>query len=176
MNAMLAQFGGSSFGGPPAIFMFFFVAIFGIVIGGILFNIGKGVTEWASNNAQAERCDDAEIVAMRTEVSGGKNSTSTTYYATFELAGAERKELEISGRDYGLFAEGDTGRLTHQGTRFLGFARQPKRASSPPVMESSAPGNLLCTYCGSAIPSGQIKCQSCGWTWKPKPMESSPVT
>ena len=27
------------------------------------------------------------------------------------------------GRDYGLMAEGDEGRLTFQGTRFLGFER-----------------------------------------------------
>ena len=77
MNALLAQFGGSGFG-PPPIFMFFFVAIFVIVIGGILFGIGKSVSEWASNNAQPAQCDDARIVSKRTEVSGGQKSTSTS--------------------------------------------------------------------------------------------------
>ena len=175
MNAMLMQFGGSSFGGPPPIFMFFFVAIFVIVIGGILFNIGKGVNEWASNNAQPERLDDAEIVSKRTEVSGGEKSTSTTYFATFELAGGERKELEVTGRDFGLFAEGDQGRLSHQGTRFKGFTRRADKVE-PEVEEPPSQRNLSCDYCGSAIPAGQIKCASCGWTWKPRPIESSPVS
>jgi hypothetical protein len=175
MNQMLAQFGGSSFGGPPPIFMFFFVAIFVLVIGGILFNIGKGVTEWADNNAQPERLDDAEIVSKRTEVSGGEKSTSTTYFATFELVGGERKELEVTGRDFGQFAEGDRGQLTHQGTRYLGFARQRERPEITVAPAASLP-NLTCDYCGSAIPSGQIKCASCGWTWKPKADESALTT
>ena len=166
MNLMLAQFGGPSFGGPPPIFMFFFVVIFMIVIGGIIFNIGKGVVEWSSNNAQPELCDDAEVVAKRTEVSGREKSTSTTYYVTFELPGGERKELELSGSEYGQFAEGDTGRLRHQGTRYLGFTRQPRHAD-PPLVESTVPKNLLCAYCGNAIPNGEIKCAGCGWTWRP---------
>lgn len=149
-------------------FMLIFAAIFLFVIGGILFNIGKGVSEWASNNSQPQRYDDAEIVAKRTEVSGGEKSTSTTYYTTFELAAGERRELEVDGSDYGQFAEGDTGRLMHQGTRFLGFAREPRRkADAPPIV--NIPQHLTCDYCGSALPSGKIKCEGCGWTWKPAP-------
>jgi hypothetical protein len=150
--------------------MFFFVAIFVIVIGGILFKAVQGVAAWSSNNAQPERCDDAEIVSKRTEVSGGEKSTSTTYYTTFELAGGERKELEVKGRDYGQFAEGDKGQLRHQGTRFLGFMRHLDRAEEPPrLAEVEVPANLLCAYCGGAIPTGKIKCDGCGWTWKPAP-------
>lgn len=162
----MAQFGG----GPPGIFLFFFVAIFVVVIGGILFNIAKGVGEWTSNNAQEQRTNAAELVAKRTEVSGGKNSTSTSYYATFEFSGGERKELEVGGGDYGQFAEGDLGQLTHQGTRFLGFVRGPRRPSEPPMIPvAQIPQNLSCAYCGSAIPAGKIKCEGCGWTWKPAP-------
>ena len=156
--------------------MFFFVAIFVFVIGSILFNIGKGVSEWADNNAQPERCNDAEIVSKRTEVSGGERSTSTTYYATFELPGSERKELKISGRDYGQFAEGDWGRLRHQGTRYLGFDRQPRSVKPPLVSRTDAPDNLLCTYCGSAIPAGKVKCDGCGWTWRPGKPEEADVS
>src|SRR5215471_5803150 len=95
--------------GPPPIFILFFVVIFAIVIGKILFSIGSSVSEWSDNNAQPERCDDAEIVSKRTEVLGGEKSTSTRYYTTFELAGGERKELKVGGREYGQFAEGDQG-------------------------------------------------------------------
>ena len=32
-------------------------------------------------------------------------------------------ELEMSGEQYGLIAEGDQGQLTFQGTRFISFER-----------------------------------------------------
>jgi hypothetical protein len=33
-------------------------------------------------------------------------------------------EFSISGRDYGLLAEGDVGELEFQGTRYHGFSRK----------------------------------------------------
>jgi hypothetical protein len=159
--------------GPPPIFMFFFVAIFVVVIGGILFSIGKGVSEWSSNNAQPELTVDAEIVSKRTEVSGREHSTSTTYYSTFEMEGGARLEVKLSGHDYGQFAEGDTGRLSYQGTRFLGFVRQVRPAEALPVMQPAPPPNLQCAYCGNAIPAGKIQCAGCGWTWKPARLDDA---
>lgn len=149
----------------PLFFILFFV-IFAIVVGGILINIFKGVGQWASNNAQPVQTEQAKIVAKRTEVSGGERSTSTTYYATFELPSGQRRELQISGADYGQFAEGDIGGLTLQGTRFLGFTRQarPIEAEPPPL---ARPEMLACAYCGGAIPAPKVKCESCGWTWRP---------
>ena len=163
---MFAQFGDSSFG-PPPIFMFFFVAIFVLVIGGFLFNIGKGVTEWASNNSQSEQCDEVRILSRRTDVSGGEKSTRTTYYITFEMNGGGRKEMEVEGRDYGQSAEGDCGQLRHQGTRFLGFTLARGGGIKARTVDAAVPENLACTYCGNAIPAGEIKCAGCGWTWKP---------
>ena len=32
-------------------------------------------------------------------------------------------ELSVKSSEYGMLAEGDSGRLTFQGTRFLGFER-----------------------------------------------------
>ena len=49
---------------------------------------------------------------------------STWYYATFEAESGDRMAFAVSGREYGLLAEGDKGRLTFQGTRFLGFEQQ----------------------------------------------------
>ena len=151
----------------PSLFLFVFFAIFLIVAGLILFTIVKGIGQWASNNAQPVQQDPAEVVAKRTEVSGGEKSTSTTYYATFELAGGVRKELHLPGRGYGQLAEGDRGQLTHQGTRFLGFARQPRVAETTPPPIAAPPPNLVCAYCGNALPAGAVKCGSCGWTWRP---------
>ena len=42
---------------------------------------------------------------------------------TFQVDSGDRMELSVTGQEFGLIAEGDTGKLTFQGTRFLGFER-----------------------------------------------------
>ena len=71
------------------------------------------------------------VTAKRTNVSRhsgadgvGHTASSTTYYATFEVESGDRMELQLSGQDYGLLAEGDRGYLTFQGSRYLGFERE----------------------------------------------------
>ena len=54
----------------------------------------------------------------------GHTTTSTTYYVTFQVESGDRMELNLSGQEYGLLAEGDRGKLTFQGTRYLGFERE----------------------------------------------------
>ena len=49
--------------------------------------------------------------------------TYTYYYVTFEVDSGDRMELGVEDAEYGLLVEGDRGRLTFQGTRFLGFER-----------------------------------------------------
>ena len=51
-------------------------------------------------------------------------TSSTTYYATFQVESGDRMELRLSGAEYGMLAEGDRGRLTVQGTRYLSFERE----------------------------------------------------
>lgn len=51
-------------------------------------------------------------------------SSSTTYYVTFQVDSGDRMEFSVSGQEYGLLAEGDRGKLTFQGTRYLGFERE----------------------------------------------------
>ena len=170
MNEMLAQFGGSPFGGPPKIFTLFFVVIFAMVIIRILKAVFKGLGNLSDDSGGSLLTETATVVAKRSEVEGSRNSTDTTYYGTFELAGAHRIEMEVSGREFGMLAEGDRGELTHQGKRFQSFARQVTPVAPPPVEEPPTRKNLLCAYCGGAIPLGQTKCVSCGWTWKPKPV------
>ena len=55
---------------------------------------------------------------------GFHSTTSTSYYATFQVESGDRMELSMTGTEYGLLAEGDRGKLTFQGTRYLGFERQ----------------------------------------------------
>ena len=54
---------------------------------------------------------------------GFHTTTSTSYYVTFQVESGDRIELCVSGTEYGMLVEGDTGRLTFQGTRYLSFER-----------------------------------------------------
>ena len=49
--------------------------------------------------------------------------TFTSYYVTFQVESGDRMEFEISDTEYGMLAEGDSGKLTFQGTRYLNFQR-----------------------------------------------------
>lgn len=50
--------------------------------------------------------------------------SALTYYVTFQVESGDRMEMSVSGSEYGTLAEGDKGKLTFQGTRFLTFNRE----------------------------------------------------
>lgn len=171
--------------GPPAIFMFFFVTIFVVIIGMVLFRVVKGVSEWSDNNQQPVLTVPAKVVTKRTSLSvysdntgtaGSSNfhhgtSSSTSYFATFEFSSGDRKEFSLSAAQYGLLAEGDTGELTFQGTRYQGFNRH---AAAPEVRTEAAPAeqgtvpiqDAFCPYCGLPVNADFKFCPQCS---KPLP-------
>ena len=108
-----------------------FYIISAIVIGAILFAIIKGIAQWGYNNKQPVLTVSARVTGKRENTTRHDNmlndnmmsSTSTTYYATFEVESGDRMEFPISAREYGHLAENDHGGLTFQGTRYLGFVR-----------------------------------------------------
>ena len=51
------------------------------------------------------------------------SSSHTSYYVTFEFESKDRTEFCVNGKEYGMIAEGDYGKLKFQGTRFLEFNR-----------------------------------------------------
>ena len=110
--------GFGAFGGMP----WFALVFFAIVIGVIVFTIGRGLFQWTSNNASPVETQRARIVNMRTDVHRHEGS-HTWYYATFEFDNGERLELGVRDREYGQLAIGDAGMLTYQGTRYKGFER-----------------------------------------------------
>lgn len=88
----------------------------------------QGIAQWNKNNHSPRLTVDATVVAKRTNVSRhhSKNHvshTSTTYYVTFQVESGDRMELTVPGYEYGMIVEGDTGKVTFQGTRFLSFQR-----------------------------------------------------
>ncbi|MCM3745205.1 DUF2500 domain-containing protein [Sporosarcina luteola] len=117
-----SPFGDFMFSAVP-IFIF---SIFVIVIGVIIFALIKGVGQWSSNNNSPRLTVPAQVKTKRTNTSGGSGDSSahTSYYVTFQVESGDRMELKMSGREYGMLAEGDLGILTFQGTRYLGFERK----------------------------------------------------
>ncbi|MBU8918714.1 DUF2500 domain-containing protein [Neobacillus sp. 114] len=103
-----------------------FPIIFIIVFGFIIFSFAKGMKEWSNNNKQPRLNVDAKVVSKRTKVSGGAGDapSSTWYFVTFQFESGDRTEFKVDGREYGHLAEGDTGELIFQGTRYHGFTRR----------------------------------------------------
>ena len=117
----------------PSVFLGMFFLVFFLVLGTILLHLVRGISQWSRNNNSPRLTVPATVVAKRSDVSHhhhqdangiGHTSSSTTYYATFEVESGDRMELQLSGQDYGLLAEGDRGYLTFQGSRYLGFERE----------------------------------------------------
>ena len=53
----------------------------------------------------------------------GSARCSVRVFERYSVVGGDRMELRLSGTEYGQQVEGDTGRLSFQGTRYLGFER-----------------------------------------------------
>lgn len=136
--------------GPPTVFLFFFGLIFTLVVAGFVTVAVKGLSQWRANEASPLRSVDAMVVSRRTDVhrragsvgaamdgsatmamASTSPSSSTTYFVTFEEPSGERRELQVSGAEFGQLAEGDRGHLIHQGTRYKGFTRQ-RAVDEPP--------------------------------------------
>ena len=115
------------------LFSFFFFAVFGMVLIVFVVTLVRGIGEWRKNNNSPRLTVPAKVVSKRTSVSRGHHhganghmhtTSSTWYYATFEVESGDRMELALSGSEYGMLAEGDSGKLTFQGTRYLSFERE----------------------------------------------------
>ncbi len=106
------------------LFPVLFLAVFLLVFGTILTTIFRNVRQWRKDNASPVLTVPAKVTGKRTQVSGGRNTMAATrYYATFEVESGDRMELTMTGEQYALLAEEDLGRLTFQGSRYLGFER-----------------------------------------------------
>ncbi|OLF49027.1 hypothetical protein BU202_00935 [Streptococcus cuniculi] len=108
--------------------MFFWVPIwfwipFTMIVGIILWRLGRSLFEALRNNAAPKEVVAAKLIGKRTHVNGNERAY-TTYYVTFECENGERREFRVKSDVYALSAEGDKGELTFQGTRFLDFQRQ----------------------------------------------------
>lgn len=103
------------------LFPLFFTIMFCVVFGTILSALFKGAKQNHRNNHSPRVTSDATVVTKRTHVWG--DHSHTDYYATFQFDSGDRLELEVPHNEFGYLVEGDKGKLTFQGTRFLEFER-----------------------------------------------------
>ena len=115
-----------------AIFEIIFFLVFVMVFGSFVMTAISGFSRWSKNNNSPKITANATVVAKRGNTTRhhhhGANghlhhSYSNTYYATFQFESGDRMELQMTGPEFGLLLEGDKGKLTFQGTRYLGFQR-----------------------------------------------------
>ena len=113
------------------LFPIMFILIFTIIV----FTFVKGIATWFKNNNSPCLTVSARIVAKRQntthnnqpnagDISGAHGfhtTTSQSYYITVQVESGDTMEFCVSNQEYSQIQEGDYGRLTFQGTRFLGF-------------------------------------------------------
>ena len=113
----------------PFFFQYIFPVFFGLAMVAFFvtffFVIGKNIRENVKNNHSPRLTIDARVVTKRMQNGyyDGNHRHMSQYYATFEVESGDRMELSMTGEEYGLLAEGDIGKLSFQGTRYLGFVR-----------------------------------------------------
>lgn len=111
-----------------SIFPVFFFLLFSAFFVMFFFVLGKSIRESVKNNRSPRLTVEARVVTKRMQNGyyNGDHRHSAVYYATFEVDSGDRMELSMTGSEYGLLAEGDVGKLSFQGTRYLGFERARK--------------------------------------------------
>lgn len=122
--------GNAMFSIVPVIIVIGFIFVFGTII----VRAVQGAKQWKRNNESPVLTVDAVVVTKRADVRHEQHhtgtdamhhtSSSTTYYATFEFISGDRLEFQIRDSEYGMLVERDRGKLTFQGTRYLGFERE----------------------------------------------------
>lgn len=122
--------------GFSAFWIMFFI-VFALIAGTFIVVAVKGISTWSKNNHSPRLTVTAKIVSKRINVShhrhanagdatgahGFSTTSSTSYYVTFQVESGDRMEFKVTGSEYGMLAEKDTGKLSFQGTRYLSFER-----------------------------------------------------
>lgn len=102
--------------------------IFGVLFFILFFAVvAKNIAQWFQNENSPRLTVPARIVDMRRRThhhgSGGHHHHTHSFHVTFEVESGDRMELRVTRMEYGALSVGESGKLTFQGTRYLGFER-----------------------------------------------------
>lgn len=116
------EYGGFDTG--ISLFEIMFAIAFVFILGAIIVMLVRSIATWNKNNKSPRLTVDAKVISKRNAISYHNNMSSTRYYVTFQVDSGDRMELHVTGSEYGMLAEGDVGKLSFQGTRYLSFERR----------------------------------------------------
>lgn len=119
-------------------FDFMFSIIFVLMVASFVYAFVKNIKQSHKNNKSPRLTVDAEVASKRIDVThhshanagdatgahGYHTTSSTDYYVTFQVESGDRIEFSLSSYEYSMLVEGDCGKLSFQGTRYLGFERR----------------------------------------------------
>ena len=113
----------------PLLFLIVFVFVISTIVGTF---VSKAKRE-RKNDQSLRLTAEAKVVSKRMQVGENRHRHGnddmmhsynySKYFVTFEFESGDRVEMPVDGSEYGLLVEGDTGKLSFQGTRYLGFSR-----------------------------------------------------
>ena len=113
----------------PLMFLVVFIFIISTVVGSLV----SGAKRKHKNDQSPRLTAEAKVVSTRMQVGENRHRHTnddmmhsynySKYFVTFEFESGDRVEMPVDGSEYGLLVEGDTGKLTFQGTRYLSFSR-----------------------------------------------------
>ncbi len=112
-----------------------FHIIFLVIFVFIIITFVKGIAQWIENNNSPVVQHRATVVkktedvtTMQTPCGTDANGApmfmptqDTTYFVIFLLENGETRKMSVGRKDFQQISEGDKGKLTVQGTRYLGF-------------------------------------------------------
>ena len=89
--------------------------------------LAKNIAQFFKNESSPRLTVPAVIVDKRRKThhhhSGGHHHHTHSYHVTFQVESGDRMELKVIRSVYDMLLVGDRGRVSFQGTRYLGFER-----------------------------------------------------
>lgn len=126
----------------------FVVLILILLVITVLVHSIKGFRQWKFNQAQPVLTLAAEVISKNTDITRGirtsmnasvnKNSTDSALYryvqtvkyiVQFQVETGESKRFYVKRKEYERLDEKDYGKLTYQGTRYLGFVKTRQKGT-----------------------------------------------
>lgn len=87
--------------------------------------LAKNIAQWFKNENAPRLTVPAKIVDMQRKThhhhSSGHHHHTHSYHVTFEVESGDRMELRVTRVQYDTLYIGAQGRVSFQGTRYLGF-------------------------------------------------------
>lgn len=98
--------------------LFYIACLLGLGLCAVL--VARGAMLWRRDSRAPRLTVPAGVVSLRV---GRRLKRASDHYATFRVESGDCIELCVPGRDFAYLSEGDSGRLTFQGRRYVSFER-----------------------------------------------------